>query len=386
VQRALYDADHEVYRDTVRQYLTKEIVPHYEKWEEDGLIDREVWKSAAETGLLGLLVAEEYGGAAVNDYRFRYVVCEEIARSATTCFGIGTSLHDDVAIPYIQDLGTEEQKQRWLPGMADGSLIGAVAMTEPGTGSDLRGISTTATVDGDHYVINGSKIFITNGIHADVVTVVVRTGSGSGSDAFSLIVVEEGTPGFSKGRKLKKAGLASQDTAELVFQDARVPRENLLGQVGDGLWQLMLHLPLERLSVVAISMAGARAAYEWTVKYVFERKAFGKPVGSFQNSKFVLAEIATELDVAEAYVDNIVKAYNQGLLTAVDAAKAKWWASELQKSTVDRCLQLHGGYGYMMEYPIARAFGDSRPMTILGGTTEIMKEIIGRDIESRASR
>jgi alkylation response protein AidB-like acyl-CoA dehydrogenase len=386
VQRSLYDADHEAYRDTVRQYLTKEILPRYEKWEEDGLIDRHIWKSAAEIGLLGLLVAEEYGGAAVDDYRFRYVVCEEIARSATTCFGVGTSLHDDVAIPYIQDLGTEEQKQRWLPGMADGSLIGAVAMTEPGTGSDLRGISTTATVDGDHYVINGSKIFITNGIHADIVTVAVRTGSGSGSDAFSLIVVEEGTPGFSKGRKLKKAGLASQDTAELVFQDARVPRENLLGQVGDGLRQLMLHMPLERLSVVAISMAGARAAYEWTVRYVFERKAFGKPVGSFQNSKFVLAEIATELDVADAYVDNIVKAHNQGLLTAVDAAKAKWWASELQKHTVDRCLQLHGGYGYMMEYPIARAFGDSRPMTILGGTTEIMKEIIGRDIESRASR
>lgn len=386
MQRNLFEADHEAYRDTVQQFLAREVTPQYEQWEHDGLIDRDVWRSAGKSGVLGLLVGEEYGGAGVADYRFRYVACEEVARSATTCFGVGISLHDDVAIPYIQDLGTEYQKQRWLPGMADGSLIGAVAMTEPGTGSDLRGIATTATIDGDDYVINGSKIFITNGIHADLVTVVVRTSSGSGSDSFSLVVVEDGTPGFTKGRKLRKAGLASQDTAELVFQDVRVPRENLLGEVGDGLRQLMVHLPLERLSVVAICMAGARAAYEWTVGYVFDRKAFGKTVGSFQNSKFVLAEIATELDVADAYVDNIVKAYNLGLLTAVDAAKAKWWASELQKRVVDRCVQLHGGYGYMMEYPIARAFGDSRPMTILGGTTEIMKEIIGRDIEASAAR
>jgi alkylation response protein AidB-like acyl-CoA dehydrogenase len=386
VQRTLYDADHEAYRGTVRQFLAKEVVPHYEKWEEAALIDREVWRSAGKTGLLGLLVAEEYGGSGVDDYRFRYVVCEEVARSATTCFGMGMSLHDDVAIPYIQDLGTDEQKQRWLPGMADGTLIGAVAMTEPGTGSDLRGISTTAMVDGDHYVINGSKIFITNGIQADVVVAVVRTETDSGSTALSLIVVEAGTPGFTKGRKLKKVGLASQDTAELVFQDARVPRENLLGEEGDGFRQLMLRLPLERLSVTAISMASARAAYEWTVDYVFEREAFGKPIGSFQTMKFVLAEMATELDVADAYVDAIVRAYNQGALTAVDAAKAKWWVSELQKSVVDRCVQLHGGYGYMMEYPIARAYVDCRAATIYGGTTEIMKEIIGRDIESRATR
>jgi long-chain-acyl-CoA dehydrogenase len=386
VQRTLYDADHEAYRGTVRQFLAKEVVPHYEKWEEAALIDREVWRSAGKTGLLGLLVAEEYGGSGVDDYRFRYVVCEEVARSATTCFGMGMSLHDDVAIPYIQDLGTDEQKQRWLPSMADGTLIGAVAMTEPGTGSDLRGISTAAKVDGDHYVINGSKIFITNGIQADVVVAVVRTETDSGSTALSLIVVEAGTPGFTKGRKLKKVGLASQDTAELVFQDARVPRENLLGEEGDGFRQLMLRLPLERLSVTAISMAGARAAYDWTVDYVFERQAFGKPIGSLQTMKFVLAEMATELDVAEAYIDAIVRTYNQGALTAVDAAKAKWWASELQKSVVDPCVQLHGGYGYMMEYPIARAYVDCRAATIYGGTTEIMKEIIGRDIESRASR
>jgi long-chain-acyl-CoA dehydrogenase len=259
-------------------------------------------------------------------------------------------------------------------------------MTEPGTFSDLRGISTAAKVDGDHYVINGSKIFITNGIQADVVVAVVRTETDSGSTALSLIVVEAGTPGFTKGRKLKKVGLASQDTAELVFQDARVPRENLLGEEGDGFRQLMLRLPLERLSVTAISMAGARAAYDWTVDYVFERQAFGKPIGSLQTMKFVLAEMATELDVAEAYIDAIVRTYNQGALTAVDAAKAKWWASELQKSVVDRCVQLHGGYGYMMEYPIARAYVDCRAATIYGGTTEIMKEIIGRDIESRASR
>jgi alkylation response protein AidB-like acyl-CoA dehydrogenase len=386
VERCLFDADHEVYRDTVRQFLSKEVEPHYEEWEQAALIDRGVWRSAGRTGLLGLGVADEYGGSGVDDYRFRYVVCEEVARGATTSFGVGISLHDDVAIPYIQDLGTDEQKRRWLPGMAAGSLIGAVAMTEPGAGSDLHGISTTAAVDGDHFVINGSKTFITNGIHADVAIVVVRSGTAAGAKSLSLIVVEDGTPGFTKGRKLKKVGLAAQDTAELVFQDARVPRENLLGEDGDGFRELMVHLPLERLSVAVQAMSGARAAYDWTMTYVFERAAFGKPVGSFQNSKFVLAEMATELDVTDAYVDAAVRAYNQGVLTSVDAAKAKWWASELHKNVVDRCLQLHGGYGYMMEYPIARAYVDNRVQTIYGGTTEIMKEIIGRDIEKRALR
>jgi long-chain-acyl-CoA dehydrogenase len=384
VKRSLFDADHEAYRDTVRQFLAKEVEPHYEKWEEATLIDRAVWRSAGKTGLLGLGIPEEYGGSGVDDYRFRYINCEEVARSATTCFGIGISLHDDVAIPYIQDLGTDEQKQRWLPGMAAGDLIGAVAMTEPGTGSNLQGIATTATVDGDHFVLNGSKIFITNGIHADVVIVVVRSGTAPGAKSLSLIVVEEGTPGFTKGRKLKKVGLAAQDTAELVFQDARVPRENLLGVDGEGFKELMAHLPLERLSVAIQAMSGARAAFNWTTKYVFERTAFGKPVGSFQNSRFVLAEMATELDVADAYIDAAVLAYNRGDLTAVDAAKAKWWASELHKNVVDRCVQLHGGYGYMMEYPIARAYVDNRAQTIYGGTTEIMKEIIGRDIEKNA--
>lgn len=386
MERCLFDTDHEAYRDTVRRFLSKEVVPHYEKWERATLIDRGVWRAAGDKGLLGLGVAEEYGGSGVVDYRFRYVVCEEVAQTATTSFGVGISLHDDVAIPYIQDLGTAEQKRRWLPGMAAGKLIGAVAMTEPCAGSDLQGISTVATVDGDHYVINGSKVFITNGIHADVAVVVARTGSGAGSKSLSLIVVEDGTPGFIKGRKLKKVGLASQDTAELVFQDARVPRENLLGKEGDGFRQLMLHLPLERLSVAVNAMAGARSAYDWTVAYAFGRSAFGKPVGSFQHSKFVLAEIATELDVTAVHIDAAVRAYNRGRLSAVDAAKAKWWASELQKTVVDRCVQLHGGYGYMMEYPIARAYVDSRVQTIYGGTNEVMKEIIGRDIEKWALR
>jgi alkylation response protein AidB-like acyl-CoA dehydrogenase len=386
VERSLFEGDHELYRQTVRQFLAKEVEPYYEQWEQATLIDRQVWRAAGYAGLLGLSVPEEYGGAGVSDYRFRYVVCEEVARSATTCFGIGISLHDDVAIPYVQDLGTDEQKQKWLPGMANGSLIGAVAMTEPGAGSDLQAISTTATVDGDSFIVNGSKIFITNGILADVVVVVTRTGTEAGSKSLSLILVEDGTPGFTRGRKLKKIGLASQDTAELVFQDARVPRENLLGEAGDGFKYLMTHLPLERLSVAAQAMAGARATFDWTVQYVFDRTAFGKSVGSFQNSRFVLAEMATELDVADAYVDSAVRAYNDGVLTPVDAAKAKWWASELHKTVVDRCLQLHGGYGCMMEYPIARAYGDNRPQTIYGGTTEIMKEIIGRDIERRVSR
>ncbi|MCU1646123.1 MAG: fadE [Nocardia sp.] len=386
MDRELFGDDHEAYRDTVRKFLAKEVVPHYEQWEDAALIDRDVWRSAGDTGVLGLSVPEEYGGAAVLDYRFRYVVCEEVARSATTSFGVGISLHDDVAIPYIQDLGTDQQKQRWLPGMAAGTSIGAVAMTEPGAGSDLQAVATAAVAEGDRYVLNGSKTFITNGIHADVVVVVARTGQGTGSRALSLIVVEDGTPGFSKARKLRKVGLAGQDTAELVFSDVRVPRENLLGAAGDGFRQLMLHLPLERLSVAVTAMAGARAAYEWTLQYVFDRRAFGKPIGTFQNSRFKLAEMATELDITDAYVDRAVRAYNDGVLSAVDAAKAKWWATELQKRVVDTCLQLHGGYGYMLEYPIARAYRDNRIQTIYGGTTEIMKEIIGRDIEKTASR
>lgn len=385
MRRTIFTEDHEAYRETVREYLAREIVPHYEEWEEERLIDRAAWLAAGKVGIIGLSVPEEFGGPGEPDYRYRYVVAEEIARTGTTSFGAGLGTQDDITIPYMCDLGTQEQKQRWLPGMASGELICAIAMTEPGTGSDLQGIKTTAVRDGDSWILNGQKTFITNGIHADLVIVAARTDPDAGSRGYSLFVVERDMGGFTRGRKLKKVGLAGQDTAELSFVDVRVPAANLLGTEGRGLVHLMERLPRERLSIAVSAIASARAAYELTRTYVFERKAFGQSVGDFQNTRFVLAELLTEIDVTQAYIDNAVLALNEGDLTAVEAAQAKWWASELQKRVVDRCVQLHGGYGYMMEYPIARAYVDSRIQTIYGGTTEIMKEIIGRDI-ARSSR
>ena len=380
MQRNIFDDDHENYRDTVRQFLKREVEPHYETWEADKLVDRSAWAAAGEAGVVGLGVPEEFGGAGVTDYRFRVVVAEEIARTATTSFGAGLSLQDDIAIPYVSGLGSEEQKRRWLPGMARGELIGAIAMTEPGTGSDLQGIRTTAVRDGDEWIINGQKTFITSGILSDVVIVVARTNPNAGSKGFSLLVVERDTPGFSRGRKLTKVGLAAQDTAELVFEDARVPAANVLGIEGRGLVHLLENLPLERLSIAVSAITAARSAYEWTKDYVFDRKAFGSRIGDLQNTRFALAEMLTEIEVTTSHIDSCVRALNAGDLTSVDASKAKWWATELQKRVVDRCVQLHGGYGYMMEYPIARSYVDSRIQTIYGGTTEIMKEIIGRDI------
>jgi len=380
MQRTFFDTDHEAYREVVREFLTREVEPHYERWETDRLIDRSAWLAAGRSGIIGLAVPEAYGGSGVTDYRFRNVVSEEIARTATTSFGGGIATHDDVVIPYVLMLGTEEQKQRWLPGMAAGELIGAIAMTEPGTGSDLQGIKTTAVRDGDDWIVNGQKTFISNGIHSDLVIVVARTDPSAGSKGFSLLVVERGMPGFSRGRKLHKVGLAGQDTAELVFEDVRVPTNNLLGTEGSGFIHLMENLPLERMSIAVIAIAAAKAAYQWTRDYVFERKAFGKPIGDLQNTRFALAEMLTEIEVTESHIDRCVLALNAGELTAVDASKGKWWASELQKRVVDRCVQLHGGYGYMMEYPIGRAYVDSRIHINDTATTEIMKEIIGRDI------
>ena len=380
MQRSLFETDHDAYRDTVREFLAREVEPYYEQWETDRLIDRSAWLAAGKSGIIGLSVPEEFGGSGVTDYRFRCVVSEEIARTATTSFGQSVTLQDDIAIPYIKDLGTEEQKRRWLPGMAAGELIGAIAMTEPGAGSDLQGVKSTAVRDGDHWILNGQKTFITNGIHSDLVIVVARTDPSAGSRGFSLLVVERGMEGFSRGRKLHKVGLASQDTAELVFENVRVPATNLLGAEGRGFVHLMERLPLERLSIAVNAIAAARSAFGWTSRYVFERKAFGKRIGDFQNTRFALAEMSTEIEVTESHVDRCVLALNAGELSAVDASKAKWWATELQKRVVDRCVQLHGGYGYMMEYPIGRSYVDTRIQTIYGGTTEIMKEIIGRDI------
>jgi long-chain-acyl-CoA dehydrogenase len=330
--------------------------------------------------VIGLLVPDGLGGPGVSDFRYRYVVVEELTRIGATSLSAGFALQDDIAIPYIVDLCTEEQKARWLPGMASGEIIGAVAMTEPDAGSDLQGIRTTAIRDGDDYVLNGAKTFVTNGIQSDMVIVVARTDPQAGSRGISLIVVERDTPGFTRGRKLDKLGLQAQDTAELFFDDVRVPASNLLGTLGGGFVHLMERLPRERLSIAVQAVASARAAIGWTLAYTLARRVFGKPLAAFQNTQFELASAVTEVDVLEAYVDKATLSLNDGTLTAVDAAKAKLWASEVQNRVINRCLQLFGGYGFMNEYPIARAFADARVQTIYGGTSEIMKTIIGRDL------
>lgn len=380
MQRSLYGADHEAYRETVREFLTREVVPHQHDWDRDRWIDRSVFARAAKSGIYALQIPEEYGGASEPDYRFRMVACEEIARINALSFGLTISLQDDLVLHYLLDLTNDEQKSRWLPGFAAGEVIGALAMTEPGAGSDLRGMRTTARREGDHWILNGQKTFISSGIMSDVVVVAAKTDPEGGSRAFSLFVVERDTPGFERGRKLDKVGLPAQDTSELYFRDAVVPAQNLLGEAGRGLQYLMSHLPRERLGVTAKSMATTRAIYNMTVEYCQSRQAFGGPLTDKQHVRFELAEMATEIDIAEAYTDRSVLAYNAGELTPVDAAKGKWYLSELQKRVIDRCLQLHGGYGYMLEYPVARAYLDTRIQTIYGGTTEIMKEIIGREI------
>jgi alkylation response protein AidB-like acyl-CoA dehydrogenase len=380
MQRTLYGPDHEAYRETVREFLAREVVPFQDDWDRDRWIDRTVFARAAKAGIYALNIGEEYGGAGEFDYRYRMVACEEVSRINALSFGLTISLQDDLVLHYLLDLTNDEQKRRWLPGFASGELIGALAMTEPGAGSDLRGIRTTATRAGDHWILNGQKTFISSGIMADLVVVAARTDSGDGSGALSLFVVERDTPGFDRGRKLDKIGLPAQDTAELFFRDAEVPSTNLLGERGRGLQYLMSHLPRERLGVTAKSMATIRAVFALTAEYCRQRHAFGAPLTDKQHVRFELAEMATEIDVAQAYVDQSVLAYNDGKLTPIDAAKGKWYVSELQKRVIDRCLQLHGGYGYMTEYPVARAYVDTRAQTIYGGTTEIMKEIIGRDL------
>jgi alkylation response protein AidB-like acyl-CoA dehydrogenase len=380
VERTLYTADHAAYRETVREFLAREVVPHQHDWDRDRWIDRTVFARAAKAGIYALQVGEEYGGAGESDYRYRMVVCEEVSRINALSFGLTISLQDDLVLHYLLDLTDDQQKRRWLPGFAAGETIGALAMTEPGAGSDLRGIRTTARRAGDAWILNGQKTFISSGIMSDLVVVAARTDPDAGSRGFSLFVVERDTPGFERGRKLDKIGLPAQDTAELYFRDAEVPAANLLGEAGKGLPYLMSHLPRERLGVSAKAIATTRAIFDSTVDYCRQRQAFGKPLTDKQHIRFELAEMSTEIDIAESYVDRSVLAYNAGTLSAIDAAKGKWYVSELQKRVIDRCLQLHGGYGYMTEYPVARAYLDTRIQTIYGGTTEIMKEIIGRDI------
>jgi alkylation response protein AidB-like acyl-CoA dehydrogenase len=380
MRRTLYGADHDAFRETVRRFVAKEIVPRHAEWEAAGIVPREFFTAAGAQGLLGWAVPEEFGGSGQVDFRFNAILNEETIGAGVAGSGNGLLLVNDVCLPYFLDLATPEQKARWLPGIVSGELITAIAMTEPGTGSDLASIATTARRDGDHYVVNGAKTFITSGINADLVIVALKTDPTQRHRGMSLLVLERGMPGFERGRNLDKLGQHAQDTAELSFTDVRVPVANLLGEEGRAFAHLADRLPQERLGIAVAAVAGATAALRWTLEYVKSRTAFGQPVGSFQNTRFKLAEIATEVDIAQRFIDDCTLALNAGELTAVDAAKAKWWCTEMQGRAVDACLQLFGGYGYMNEYPIARLYADSRITRIYGGTTEIMKEVVGRDL------
>ena len=380
MERTVFEDEHEALRASFRGWLDKEVVPNHLEWEAAGIVPHELFAAAGSHGFLGMAIPEEFGGGGVDDFRYNLVIDEEIQAAGVGGAGLGMSLHNNICLPYFLAYCTDEQRARWLPGIASGELVTAIAMTEPGIGSDLASMTTTAIRDGDHYVVNGSKTFITNGINADLVITAVKTDPTQKHRGISLLILERGMEGFERGRNLEKLGLHSQDTAELFFTDVSVPVENLLGAEGNGFIQLVHNLPQERLSIAVAGVAAAKAALGWTLEYVKERTAFGQSVGSFQNSRFVLAELATEVEVAQVFVDRCVVALNDGVLTAEEAAMAKWWCTELQKRAVDRCLQLHGGYGYMLEYPIARAYADARITTIYGGTTEIMKEIIGRSL------
>jgi alkylation response protein AidB-like acyl-CoA dehydrogenase len=380
MQRDLFEPDHELFRSSVREFVEREVTPYVTKWEAEGKVDKEMFRRAGRAGFLGMAIPEQYGGGGVSDFRFNVVIVEELMRGDAMASGMCITLHNDVCLPYFLHLADEEQRRRWMPGLVSGDLMSAIAMTEPGAGSDLAGIKTTAIRDGDDFLVNGSKTFITNGINADLVITAVKTDPSERHSGMSLVVIEDGMKGFTRGRNLDKIGLHAQDTAELFFGDVRVPAANLLGVEGRGFAYLMENLPQERLGLAAASIAHAEVAFDWTLDYIKERRAFGQPIGSFQTVKHLMAEMRTELDVARTYVDRQIQALNRGVLTADDAAKAKWWVTELEKRVIDRCLQLFGGWGYMEEYPIARAFRDARVQTIYGGTTEIMKEIIGRSL------
>ena len=380
MKRAIFEPEHKDYRESVRRFMAEEVVPNHEQWEEDGLVPRELFAKAADKGMLAMGVPEEFGGLGVDDFRFNQIVVEEVGYAGVAGSGLGMTLHNDICMPYFLEYCTDEQRQRWLPGIADGSLITALAMTEPGIGSDLASMSATAIREDGHYVVNGAKTFITNGINSDLVITAVKTDPSQKHRGISLVVVERGMEGFERGRNLDKLGMHAQDTAELFFNDVHVPADNLLGEEGKGFLYMVSNLAQERMSIAIAAVSSAQAAFDVTLEYVKERTAFGQPVGSFQASRFALAEMKTEIELATVYVDQAVMALNAGELSPEDAAMAKWWSTELQGRVVDRCLQLHGGYGYMLEYPIARYYNDARITRIYGGTTEIMKEIVGRSL------
>jgi alkylation response protein AidB-like acyl-CoA dehydrogenase len=380
MRRTLFDDEHDLFRDSVRRFIASEAAPHNERWDRSGIVDRALFTSAGAHGFLGMAVPERYGGGGVDDFRYNLVIAEEVQRGGINAAGLGWTLHNDICLPYFLSLCTDEQKERWLPGICSGELITAIAMTEPGIGSDLASMTTTARRDGDDYMVSGSKTFITNGINADLVITAEKTDPGERHKGMSLVVVERGMEGFERGRNLDKIGMHAQDTAELFFTDVRVPLANRLGDEGEGFRYLVTNLPQERLSIAATGVSAARAVFDETLGYVKERQAFGQPIGSFQNSRFRMAEMATEIEIAQSFVDRCVLALNAGELTAEEASMAKWWCTELQGRVADACVQLHGGYGYMTEYPVARAYADARITRIYGGTTEIMKEIIGRSL------
>ncbi|GAA2381137.1 acyl-CoA dehydrogenase family protein [Dactylosporangium salmoneum] len=378
MEQHLYEAEHHAFRDLCREFLAREAVPHNDEWEKAGIVDREVWRKAGRAGLLGTDVDEEYGGGGQKDFRFNAVLVEEIVAAGAS--GLGFGLHNDVVAPYLTDLTTPDQRKRWLPGFCSGDIVTAIAMSEPGAGSDLAGIRTSAVRDGDSWVLNGQKTFITNGEMADLVIVVAKTDPSKGAHGISLFAVETGTPGFTRGRRLEKVGLKANDTAELFFDDCRLPADHLIGQENAGFYHLMANLPRERLGIAVAAVAAAEHILGITLEYARTREAFGRPIGKFQHNRFLLAELDTEVTIARTFLNHCIVEHNAGRLSVTDAAKAKWWTTELQNKVADRCVQLHGGYGFMLEYPVAKAWLNSRVQTIYGGTTEIMKEIIGRGL------
>jgi len=377
IPRTLFSPEHETFRDSVRRFMQEEVVPHDERWQEQGYVDREVWTKAGANGFLCCSMPEEYGGAGA-DRLYSVVLMEEQARANNSSLGWG--LHSEIVAPYLLRYGSDALKKKYLPKMAAGDMIGAIAMSEPGAGSDLQAVKTTAQKKGDRYVVNGSKTFITNGWHCDLVIVVAKTDPAKGAKGTSLVVVDTSMKGFTKGKRLKKLGLKGQDTAELFFDNVEVPAENLLGQENNGFIYLMQELPWERMQIAIGAIAKAEAAVEWTKAYVTERKAFGKPIASFQNTRFKLAELATEVQVARVFVDRCMELLLAGTLDTATASMAKYWVSDLECKVIDECLQLHGGYGFMWEFPIARAYADARVQRIYGGTNEIMKEVISRSM------
>jgi alkylation response protein AidB-like acyl-CoA dehydrogenase len=379
MQRVHYESDHLAFGELAGSFAAKEIAPYIDSWEDAGIAPREVFAAAGAIGLLGFAAPEEFGGLGTNDFRYNQILIERCMAAHAGNVGLSFAVHNDICLPYLVDVGNEAQRKRWLPGFVRGESIAAIAMTEPGAGSDVAAIRTSGVDAGDHFIVNGAKTFITNGQNADLVITAVRT-SPDRHTGLTLMVIERGMPGFERGRNLDKLGLHCQDTSELSFTDVAVPKANVLGDVGAGFEYLMRNLPQERMQIAVGSLARARAALQWTIDYVRERVAFGKPIGALQNTRFALAEAATEVAVAESFIDRCVIALNAGLLTPADAAKAKLWATEMEFRVLDGCQQLFGGYGYMREYPIARASVDARVTRVYGGTSEIMREIIGRDL------